>query len=64
MGHLDRQRMATVLFDTDRLGAQALLDDIQRNGSAALQKHISAIHSYSAVPVDDMQAPGTISHCC
>lgn len=51
VGHLDRQRLATLLFDTDRDGAQTLLDDIRASCLSAGQPIGATIHTYPAAPV-------------
>jgi lipopolysaccharide/colanic/teichoic acid biosynthesis glycosyltransferase len=56
VGHLDRQRLATLLFDTDRVGAETLLADIHCQGSHPLRHHVSTVHTY---PIEPMSAERT-----
>jgi hypothetical protein len=56
VGYLDRQRLATLLFDTDRSGARTVLDSIGQDGSSEVRQHISSVHTYPIEPPDDLPA--------
>lgn len=58
VGQWDDRRLATLLFDTDRHGAQALLDDFRRTCPAVLEQHAAAIRTYPAETLDVPDLPG------